>query len=137
MTVGLILLALVIANTLFWTRKARRRPQGRDCAPLTRHEREDAWRERFMPLADDYLATAFRGAAAKRRLVQECRNRQGRVLADIAARAVAQPTVRAMESYGLAERVRCHVAAPELRSLMPAAPAVQITVKRPRLSLAR
>jgi hypothetical protein len=146
MTTILAALAVILILALIATRKPRRaKPDGRDCAPLTRHEREDAWRESFraeMSL-EAYLCTAFRGATAKRRLLQECRNNEGRVLNEIAKRVPVDqraPTYRIVEHFGVGPRTRRQLEAPPLRTVAPPAPApVQIIVKRPRavLTLAR
>jgi hypothetical protein len=145
MTAALILLAFAIVSALIATRNKRHKPDGRDCAPYTRHEREDAWRESFraeMPL-EEYLSTAFRGATAKRRLLQACRNNEGRVLNEIAKRVPVDqraPTYRIVEHFGVGPRTRRQLEAPPLRTVAPPAPApVQIIVKRPRavLTLAR
>lgn len=140
MTTILAALAVILTLALIATRKPRRaKPDGRDCAPLTRHEREDAWRESFraeMSL-EAYLCTAFRGAAAKKRLLAHQRNRAAHPDALPAYRAT---TVRAVESFGVGPRVRRTLAVPEaLKSIQPAPAPVQIIVKRPRavLTLAR
>jgi hypothetical protein len=134
MTTALIILALAIVSALVCTRRPRRtKPDSRDCAPYTRHEREDAWRVQFMLAQDvDYLATACRGATAKRRMLVEQRNR--------AAMSFLPPympaTVHAIEHYGVGPRTRREIAVRPLSSIQPK-PKTVVVRRRPKLALAR
>jgi hypothetical protein len=133
MTTILAALAICITLTLIATRKPRRtKPDGRDCAPLTRHERENGWRSRFIAEGPDYLATACRGATAKRRMLVEQRNR--------AALSFLPPympaTVHAIEHYGVGPRTRREIAVRPLTSFQPK-PKTVVVRRRPKLALAR
>jgi hypothetical protein len=134
MTTILAALAVILTLALIATRKPRRtKPDSRDCAPYTRHEREDAWRVQFMLAQDvDYLATACRGATAKRRMLVEQRNR--------AALSFLPPympaTVHAIEHYGVGPRTRREIAVRPLTSFQPK-PKTVVVRRRPKLALAR